>query len=196
MNRSLDASRWRAWRGEGFPENSWRIAEGELQAIDTAPRVDLASRERFGNFIFSYEFCLPAAGNSGVLYRASEAAEMSWQSGPEIQLLDDSLHSDGQQPTTCNGALYALRAPALATPIEPGRFVSGRLVVRGMQVEHWLDGRQVLAYRLDDPRLQEAIRQSKFASYPRFAAEPVGHLVLQHHGDAVRFRNLWLDTFD
>ncbi len=196
MNRPLDASHWRAWRGEAFPDGSWRIADGELQTIETAPRVDLVSREHFADFIFGYEFSLPAAGNSGVLYRASEAAELSWQSGPEIQLLDDARHPDGQQAATCNGALYALRAPTLTTPIEPGRFVSARLVVCGAQVEHWLDGRRVLAYRLDDPALQEAIAHSKFATYPRFAAEPVGHLVLQHHGDAVRFRNLWIDTSD
>ncbi|TLX58850.1 DUF1080 domain-containing protein [Stutzerimonas nosocomialis] len=196
MNRPLDASHWRAWRGEVFPDGSWRIAAGELQAIDTAPRVDLVSHERFADFIFGYEFCLPAAGNSGVLYRASEAAELSWQSGPEVQLLDDARHPDGQQATTRNGALYALRAPTLATPIEPGRFVSARLVVRAAQVEHWFDGRQVLAYRLDDPALREAIGHSKFAPYPGFGAERSGHLVLQHHGDAVRFRNLWIDTFD
>lgn len=93
-----------------------------------------------------------------MFYRVDEAAELAWHSGPEMQLLDDAVHPDGAEPTTRNGALYGLRATQQETPIEPGSFMEGALVVRDADVEHWLDNRMVLSYRLDDPDLRMQIR--------------------------------------
>lgn len=189
----LDATQWRAWHGDDFPEGSWYRDEEQLCAIVGAPRIDLISRERYANFILRFEYALPVGGNSGVFYRVDEAAELAWQSGPEMQLLDDAVHPDGAEPTTRNGALYGLRATQQETPIEPGSFMEGALVVRDADVEHWLDNRMVLSYRLDDPDLRMQIRTSKFADKPLYAQATAGHIVLQHHGEAVRFRRLSIE---
>ncbi|MFG7339679.1 3-keto-disaccharide hydrolase [Stutzerimonas stutzeri] len=189
----LDAAQWRAWHGADFPEGSWYRDEEQLCAIVGAPRIDLISRERYANFILRFEYALPVGGNSGVFYRVDEAAELAWHSGPEMQLLDDAVHPDGAEPTTRNGALYGLRATQQETPIEPGSFMEGALVVRDVDVEHWLDNRMVLSYRLDDPDLRMQIRASKFADKPLYAQATAGHIVLQHHGEAVRFRRLSIE---
>ncbi|HCL14591.1 MAG TPA: DUF1080 domain-containing protein [Pseudomonas sp.] len=189
----LDATQWRGWHGADFPEGSWYRDEEQLCAIVGAPRIDLISRERYANFILRFEYALPVGGNSGVFYRVDEAAELAWHSGPEMQLLDDAVHPDGAEPTTRNGALYGLRATQQETPIEPGSFMEGALVVRDADVEHWLDNRMVLSYRLDDPDLRMQIRASKFADKPLYAQATAGHIVLQHHGEAVRFRRLSIE---
>jgi len=189
----LDATQWRAWHGDDFPEGSWYRDEEQLCAIVGAPRIDLISRERYANFILRFEYALPVGGNSGVFYRVDEAAELAWHSGPEMQLLDDAVHPDGAEPTTRNGALYGLRATQQETPIEPGSFMEGALVVRDADVEHWLDNRMVLSYRLDDPDLRMQIRASKFADKPLYAQATSGKIVLQHHGEAVRFRRLSIE---
>ncbi|GEM_PF-2445478 len=132
----LDATQWRAWHGADFPEGSWYRDEEQLCAIVGAPRIDLISRERYANFILRFEYALPVGGNSGVFYRVDEAAELAWHSGPEMQLLDDAVHPDGAEPTTRNGALYGLRATQQETPIEPGSFMEGALMVRDADVEH------------------------------------------------------------
>jgi hypothetical protein len=196
MERSLDAVQWRGWHTDGFPVGSWRNLDGELQAIAGAPRVDLISRQRYDDFTFRFEFALPIAGNSGVLYRVEESAELSWHSGPEMQLLDDAGHPDGREPTTRNGALYGLLVAEPETTLEPGDFIEAAVTVRDGRVEHWLRGRCVLRYRLDDPALRERITHSKFSGYPGFAQAREGHLVLQHHGEAARFRRLSIETPD
>ncbi len=196
MTRTLDASDWRGWRKAGFPDDCWQRDDEQLCAIAGPRRVDLVSRERYRDCRLAFEFALPRAGNSGVFCRVDEHAGLSWHSGPEMQLLDDAGHPDGRQPTTRNGALYGLLPPALETPIEPGRFIEAALQIRHGAVEHWLDGRRVLRYRLDDPMLVQRIAASKFAAYPGFARAPEGHLVLQHHGEAVCFRRLSIETFD
>ncbi|WP_407294637.1 3-keto-disaccharide hydrolase [Stutzerimonas zhaodongensis] len=196
MIKQLDASQWRAWHGDGFPDDCWRVEDDELHAIAGTRRVDLISRQRYRDFVLRLEFALPAGGNSGLFCRVEENTELSWQSGPEMQLLDDQAHPDGRQPTTRNGALYGLLPPELETAIEPERFIEAALSARNGEIEHWLAGRCVLRYRLDDPAVQARIAGSKFSGYPRFARAAEGHLVLQHHGEAVRFRRLSIETLD
>lgn len=196
MIEQLDASQWRGWHGADFPHDCWRVAGDELHAVAGTRRVDLISRQRYRDFVLRLEVALPAAGNSGLFCRVEEAAELSWHSGPEMQLLDDQGHPDGREPRTRNGALYGLLPPDLETPIEPERFVEAALSVRRGEVEHWLEGRCVLRYRLDDPALRERIAGSKFSGYPRFAQAAEGHVVLQHHGEAARFRRLSIETPD
>jgi len=196
MIKPLDASQWRGWHSEDFPLDCWRVVGEELQAIAGKHRVDLISRQRYRDFILRLEFALPAGGNSGLFCRVEEDAELSWHSGPEMQLLDDQTHPDGREPTTRNGALYGLLRPELETPIEPERFIEAALSVRAGEVEHWLGGRRVLHYRLDDPALRARIVKSKFSGYPRFARASEGHVVIQHHGEAARFRRLSIEIPD
>lgn len=196
MIRQLDASHWRAWHGEGFPEDCWQVHGGELRAIAGTRRIDLISRERYRDFVLRLEFALPAAGNSGLFCRVEEDAALSWHSGPEMQLLDDREHPDGRVPNTRNGALYGLLPPEMETRLIPDQFIEAALSVHGNEVEHWLGGRCVLRYRLDDPALRARIATSKFSGYPRFAQASEGHLVIQHHGEAARFRRLSIETPD
>jgi hypothetical protein len=196
MIRHLDAAHWRAWHGDSFPHDCWRVDGDTLHAIAGTRRIDLISLARYRDFMLRFEFALPVAGNSGVFFQVEEDAELSWHSGPEMQLLDDQGHPDGQVPETCNGALYGLLPPLAATRLIPDQFIEAALSVRNGQVEHWLDRQLVLRYRLDDPSLRKRISDSKFSRFQRFAQATEGHVVLQHHGEAVCFRRLSIETSD
>jgi hypothetical protein len=110
-----------------------------------------------------------------------------------MQLLDDALHPDAADPKTSCGALYGLLAPVDKPPLHAGRYHSAGLVVRDAHVEHWLDGRCVLRYDLGDDQLKAQIAGSKFKDMPRFAREPRGLIVLQHHGTDAWFRNVAIE---
>lgn len=191
--RELMATDWRGYRMEQFPEESWVPEADLLRAVGSAERVDLISRERYRDFSLSLEWCLPPGGNSGVLYRVSENLPEAWQSGPEMQLLDDEGHPDGADPKTSCGALYGLLAPGEKELPRPRSWISARVVVRGTRVEHWLDGRRVLEYDLSDERLRERIGKSKFGDFPGFGREVEGHVVLQHHGTEAWFRSIRIE---
>ena len=194
MIRQLDVSHWRAWHGESFPDDCWQVHGDELHAIAGTRRIDLISLERYRDFTLRFEFALPVGGNSGAFCRVEEDAELSWHSGPEMQLLDDSGHPDGRVGNTRNGALYGLQPPEAETQLVPDQFIEAALSVCDGEVEHWLGGRRVLRYRLGDPALRMRIADSKFSSYPRFAQANEGHIVLQHHGEAAHFRRLSIET--
>jgi Domain of Unknown Function (DUF1080) len=174
----LSTHEWRGYRRKEFPEGSWSVDANVMRAVAAAERVDLISRRRYRNFALSLEWCLPPGGNSGILYRVSEELLESWQSGPEMQLLDDENHPDSENPRTSCGALYALLAPSKKEVLAVRTFHSARVVARGTYVEHWMNEQKVLSYDLADEGLRELIAKSKFKAYPQFAQQEKGHIVL------------------
>jgi hypothetical protein len=186
----LTSSAWRGYRRAEFPTTNWAIEGEVLHAFPGADAVSLISQQRFGDFELSLEWRLPVGGNSGILYRVTEGVEAPWQSGLEMQLIDDAGHPDGKSPETCCGALYGLHAPHDVPPCAPGVFHKARVSVRGSRVEHWLNDVRVLACDLAGEDFRSRVARSKFRDFPQFARAPEGHVVLQHHGTEAWFQNV------
>jgi hypothetical protein len=181
MDSFLTRDAWRGYRRADFPAASWAIEGEELHALAGAEGVSLISRQRFGDFDLSLQWRLPVGGNSGILYKVTEDYAAPWQSGPEMQLLDNAGHPDGRAPETSCGALYALQAPREVPSCPPGLFNVARISVRGSRVEHWLNGVRVLLCDLASAELRARVADSKFRDFPQFARAVEGHIVLQHH---------------
>jgi Domain of Unknown Function (DUF1080) len=190
MESFLEAAAWRAYRRDDFPAESWAWDGACIHALARGPAVDLISKRSFGDFDLSFEWRLPVGGNSGLLYRVSESADAAWQSGPEMQLVDNSTHPDARMPETSCGALYGLYAPQGTLSCSPGLFNIARVSTRGSHVEHWLNGACVLACDLASEDFTQRVARSKFQAFPHFARAAQGHLVLQHHGSDAWFRNI------
>ena len=180
---------WRGYRRNAFPLESWEADGDLLHALSRGPAVSLVSTSRFGDFDLMLQFRLPPGGNSGILYRVNEDFEAPWQSGPEMQLLDNEGHPDGRVPQTACGALYALQAPRDTPPCPPRVFNTARVRVRGASVEHWLNGVRVVACDMASEEFRAHVAASKFRDFPQFARAAEGHIVLQHHGTEAWFRN-------
>jgi hypothetical protein len=178
----LTPSRWRGYGRKDFPADGWRIEGEVLHALADGACVQLISRERFRDFDLSLEWRLPAGGNSGILYRVVESDAEPWDTGPEMQLLHDAGHPDGKRPETACGALYGIVPPAESVVCPPGLFNIARVRVCGSTVEHWLNGKRVVACDLDSADFRERVARSKFGNKPEFAGSAEGHIVLQHHG--------------
>ena len=190
----LTPSAWRGYRRAGFPAGSWEVKDEMLHALPDAERLSLISRERFADFDLTFEWRLLEGGNSGVLYRVTEDGDDPWQSGPEMQLLDNEAHPDAQVPETSCGALYGLQAPRGCPACHRGLFNIARISVHGSQVEHWVNGVRVLACDLESGEFRQRVARSKFRDFPQFARAREGHLVLQHHGTDAWFYNLRIET--
>lgn len=112
-----------------------------------------------------------------------------------MQLLDDEHHQDGANALTSCGALYGLIAPWHDQRNVANAYHSGRVIVRGTLVEHWIDDQQVLGYDLASNELRERVARSKFRDFPLFARLEEGHITLQHHGTEAWFRKVRVETF-
>lgn len=196
----FDGSSTAAFRGykqTGFPTKGWEVVDGTLHVKAGGGAGDLVTRETFKDFELEFQWKVAPGANSGVMYRVSEAYDAPWHTGPEFQVLDDSRHADGKNPKTSAGALYALVAANSAKALKPvGEWNSARIVLRGSQLEHWLNGQKVVALDLASPAARELIAQSKFKTLPRFAQEASGYLCFQDHGDDVWFRDIRIRKLD
>ncbi len=173
---------------------AWAIESGTLKTVpglDRGDRVDLVTRETFGDFELELEWKVSPGGNSGVIYRVAETEPMTWHTGPEMQVLDDSKHKDGASPLNAAGSLYALIPANANKTLKPvGEFNHAKIVFQNGHVEHWLNGSKVVEYKWGSPEIKALIARSKFSKLPRFMQEPEGRIALQHHGEEVWFRNV------
>ena len=184
------ADAFRGYKRATFPDKSWKVENGTLKTIPGGEVVDLISKDEFHDFELQLDWKISPGGNSGVIYRVTEEFPHSWNTGPEMQVLDDSKHNDGKNPKTSAGALYALIAPQNKTLKPVGEWNHARLVVKNNHVEHWLNGSKVVEYTWGSPELTKLIAESKFKSFPEFAKKETGHIVLQNHHDEVWYRNV------
>jgi Domain of Unknown Function (DUF1080) len=182
---------WRGYRSDGVPAG-WQVVEGALTRVGKAG--DLITRDMFGDFELELEWMVAEGGNSGIMYRVTEAAAETYQTGPEMQVLDDARHPDGGSRLTSAGAVYGLY-PAPAGVVKPaGEWNAVRIVVRGNQVEHWLNGVEVAEYQLGSPDWEARVAGSKFRKWPEYGRAAAGHIALQDHGNRVAYRNIRIRT--
>ena len=184
-------AQWRGYRADTMP-SGWRIVDGALTRV--AEGGDIVTRDVFRNFELTLEWNIAPGGNSGIMYRVREDSEHTYQSGPEMQVLDDARHPDGKSRLTSAGALYGLypSSPGVVKPA--GEWNAVRIVVNGNHVEHWLNGVKVVEAELNSPDWKSRVAKSKFAAWPGFGAAPEGHIALQDHGDRVQYRNIRIRT--
>jgi hypothetical protein len=186
--KSTDA--WRAFKRDDFPSKGWVVENGTLKTVVGGDKVDIVTRDAYKDFELDLEWRVAPGGNSGVFYDVAETQAEGWHTGPEMQVLDDARHKDGQTPKTSAGSLYALIAPSAKVVKPAGQWNQARIVKKGSHVEHWLNGTKIVEYELGSPALAALIADSKFKDLPRFAKEGQGHIALQHHGEEAWYRNV------
>jgi hypothetical protein len=190
-----DLSQWVRRSREGGPNQSeapgWKIENGYMEVVPGAGH--LATKEKFGDIQIHVEWAAPAVarsssqerGNSGVIFMGRY----------EIQILDsyDNVsYADGQA-----ASIYNQRPPLVNASRRPGewqyydivfeapRFREGKLV-RPAYFTVFHNGIVV-------HNRQEVLGPMAHRRLPPYEPhEPEEPLVLQNHGDPIRFRNIWV----
>jgi len=173
-----------------FPDKAWTVENGTLKTIKGGETVDLVTKDQYRNFMLDLEWRISTNGNSGVMVRVTEDARQTWQSGPEMQILDDEAHAGHENPKTSAGALYDLIAPVNKHLNPVGEWNHTGILVDGNHVEYWLNGYKVVEYELNSDELGALIARSKFKALPSFARAETGYIALQNHKSEVWFRNI------
>jgi len=191
---------WRSARGGAFPTQGWSIDGGDL-VVTGAGGGDIVTEESFGAFELQLEFQLTPGANSGIKYYVPVDDKAA--AGLEYQLLDDERHPDAKQGKDGNRTLASLYdiQPRTEIPgnlgIAPkvGKWQHARIVAhRDGTVEHWLNGVRVLKYKRGSQDFRRRVADSKFKDIAKFGELRRGRILLQDHGDEVRFRSIKIRT--
>ena len=159
---------FRRFRGDAFPEKGWAIEDGAIHKVAGAGGGDIVTRREYKDFEFAFEWKVAERANSGVIYRVSEDFANTWNTGPEYQIFDDVGHGFAPDSKTGAGALYALVACEGKHLAPVGEFNTGRILVVGDRVEHWLNGVRVASFVMHDQSWDEMVKNSKFGAMPAF----------------------------
>lgn len=184
---------WHAYNGLGMPAG-WKVVDGALTRVDKAG--DIVSDREFDNFELEVEWKIAPKANSGLFYRVVENPndKEMWNAAPEYQIIDDAGYPSPLKPTQKTAANYDLQPPAVDATKPAGEWNTTRIVVNGAHVEHWLNGKQIVAYDLWTDEWLKLVAQSKFKDHPRYARARRGRIGIQDHGDWIAFRSIRIRT--
>jgi hypothetical protein len=191
----FDGQTFNGWvTPDGSPVTAgWEVVDGTLHLIGKGAGMILTDRE-YKDFDLQFEWKITEGGNSGIKYRVKSYGGSML--GIEYQLLDDPKYFDNVLGKGSTGSLYALYAPVgdgdqLPTN-PPGEFNSSRIVVRGNQITHWLNGEKLVSATVGSSQWHERVAASKFNNREGFGENRSGLIMLQEHGSEVWFRNVSL----
>lgn len=189
---------WKIYKDR--PNNTWEVSNGYLHCkpVDEKAqgsgdkRSDLMSIAEFSDFELMFDWNIAAGGNSGVMFRVTEEYEQPYFSGPEFQLIDDTGYPGKLKDSQTTGANYDVHAPAPKKLNPAGSWNSGKIVVKGNHVEHWVNGQKVVEYDLGSPDWTKRVAASKWKDTPGYAKAPKGHIDFQDHGSEIWFRHIMI----
>jgi|SRR5579859_1990396 len=186
----FDGSDLSQWQGEGGRQAGWQVKDGVATVNGTG---SISTRKSFGDCQLHIEWATPAAvsgegqgrGNSGVIL----------QGRYELQILDsyqNKTYFNGQA-----GSVYGQYAPLVNASRKPGewqsydvifhapRFDDKGAVLRAATITVLQNG--VLVQDHVEIKGLTAKQPGKYVPHPLKQS-----LVLQDHGNPVRFRNIWI----
>ncbi|MEX2215347.1 MAG: DUF1080 domain-containing protein [Phycisphaeraceae bacterium] len=182
----FDGNSQEAFTRDDGKEPAWKLADGEL--IITEGGGNLVSKHQFASAHMHIEFNLPddpkQKGNSGVYIHKLY----------EVQIID-SFNKNPYKPAQQCASIYTLSPPSKNVCKKPGewqtldiQFIAPRLDKDGKlespaRISVWHNGVEVQK----DVEVKDGTGGAK--GKPIVAKGP---MLLQNHGSAVRFRNLWI----
>lgn len=194
---------WRNFKKSGISEG-WKVENGELIRADKGAG-DIITKEQYESFELFVEFKISSGGNSGLMFHVTEEANTPWQTGPEIQILDNDKGRDPQKA----GWLYQLyqpTRPAWVTKAEKeagieqkgpldatrpaGQWNQIYFRQTPQQSEVMMNGVSYYRFTKGSEDWDKRVAASKFAQFELFGKPTKGHICLQDHNDLVAFRNV------
>ncbi|MHC2991378.1 glycosyl hydrolase [Pontibacter sp. HJ8] len=198
----FDGKTTQGWHtyGKSSIGKAWKVEDGTLR-LDASNKKDwqtneggdILTEQAFDNFHLKLDWKIAKDGNSGIIFYAQEDTtkyDHAWQTGPEMQVLDNAGHPDAKINKHRAGDLYDLIASSPETVKPAGEWNQVEIISNNGQLEFYQNGEKVVSTTLWDDNWKKLIAGSKFKDMPGFGTFKSGKIALQDHGDNVWFRNI------
>lgn len=190
---------WHSY-GKTTVGEAWKVADGALY-LDTTQKEgwqikgggDIVTNDEFENFDLKLEWKIAPNGNSGVIFYVHEDTskyKYVWNTGPEMQVLDNNGHPDSKITKHRAGDLYDLISCSKETVKPAGEWNEAEIVSNNGKLDFFLNGTNVVSTSLWDSAWKQLLAGSKFKDMADFGTYKKGRIALQDHGNAVWYRNI------
>jgi hypothetical protein len=198
----FDGKTTKGWHkyGEKPVGSAWKVRDGYLY-LDTTEKEnwqiknggDIVSDEEFENFHLKLEWKIAKNGNSGIIFYIHEEKtkyNWPWETGPEMQVLDNTGHPDAKIIRHRSGDLYDLISCTKETTKNYGEWNLAEVKCENGKLDLYLNNENVVSTTLWDDNWRKLVAASKFKNMPGFGTYKKGRIGLQDHGDEVCYRNI------
>lgn len=202
----FDGKTFNGWHNYGNTSISeeWQVIDG---AMVLTPNPDknhgmnnLMTDSTYTNFIISLDWKISEGGNSGFFWGVLEDEKYAvpYLTGPEIQILDDAGHPDGQHKTHVAGSLYDMISPSenVVRPVGEWNTCMLEINYNTNSGKVWLNGVQIITFPVSGSEWGNMIQNSKFKDWEGFGQNKTGGIGLQDHGNMVSFKNIKIKDLD
>ncbi|SEJ76962.1 protein of unknown function [Cyclobacterium xiamenense] len=184
---------WTGYNLDSITPN-WSVVDGELRADGSVG--DIVSDIQVADFELLFEWKITKGGNSGVFFHVNEGEHYQkiWETGIEMQVMDNEHNPLGRDPAKGAASLYALYAPSKEVVTKFGEWNASAITVVDGQVTYWLNGEKVTIFELWTEKWyadrEKGIHNSR--RKPDWGEQKSGRLALQDEGFEVAFRSIKL----
>ncbi len=198
----FDGKTTKGWHTYGYNSimKGWSVKDESLN-LDTSDRKevsvpgskDIVTDNEYENYHFKTDWKISPGGNSGIIFNVGENKskyQNTYETGPEMQVLDNDRHSDGKIIKHRAGDLYDLISSS-SEPVKPvGEWNTAEVILNKGKLDFYLNGVHVINTRMWDDNWKKMVAGSKFKSMTGFGTFKKGRIALQEHGHEVWFRNI------
>ena len=200
----FDGTSTNGWHkyGGGPVGSAWKIADGTLYLDSTEKQNgtiknggDLSTDEEFENFDLKLEWKISKGGNSGIMFCVNEDTtkyKKPYETGPEMQVLDNDGHPDGKIKKHRAGDLYDLISSSKETVKPVGEWNQVEIKLLNGKLDFFLNGENEVSTTMWDDSWNKLVANSKFKTMPGFGTFKKGHINLQDHDCMVWYRNIMI----
>lgn len=186
--------------GGGAVGAAWKIADGAVY-LDTSSKKDgkiegggdIVSDEDYENFDLKLDWKIAPGGNSGIMFYVNEDTTIykkPYETGPEMQVLDNAAHPDAKIIKHRAGDLYDLISCSTETVKPAGEWNQAEIKCVDGKLDLFLNGTNVVTTQLWDENWNKMVAGSKFHQWPGFGTFRKGKICLQDHDNTVWYRNI------
>lgn len=186
----------------GSPVGSaWKIQDGAL-FLDASQKEggrivgggDIVTDQEFENFHLKVDWKVDTGANSGIMFYVHEDAKYKapWETGPEMQVLDNEKHPDARIVKHRAGDLYDIISSSKEMAKPALEWNQAEIRAENGKLDFWLNGENIVSTTLWDENWKQLIRDTKWKDHKDFSTYKKGKIALQDHGDKVWFKNIKL----
>ena len=192
---------WKSQNPLSKDTSGWVFEDGEVRLERPKQRAHLISPPMPPNFDLSWKWKIASGTNSGLKYRVRPSSNLLYDNqylGVEYQIIDDAKNlklkksnASAAQAQVATAAIYGLVEASQDKVLNPaGQWNQARVVAKGNEIKHYLNGQLVASTAVGSFAWEVAINKSKFYGVQDFGAPKAGdRFMLTDHGGKVSYKD-------